>query len=100
MLFLEFVLFGIGRRVAAQPEVLDEGFTLFVVVELLKSSALFIGDDITDVFVQPLLVGSGQLVALLLLLGFAFLLRHGTGDGFALRRGFLFAGVILRPRQR
>ena len=35
VLFFEFVLFGIGRGVAAQPELLDELLALFVGSELL-----------------------------------------------------------------
>ena len=56
VLVFVFVLDGIRRGVAAQPELLDEIVALFVVAEALEGIALFIGDDVDDVFVQPLLV--------------------------------------------
>src|SRR6266567_5604147 len=33
VLFLEFVFFSVGRRIAAQPELFDESVTLFVVAQ-------------------------------------------------------------------
>ena len=63
VLFLELVLDGIGRGVAAQPELLDELLALFVGLQPLEGRALFIGDDVGDVLVQPLAVGSLQLLA-------------------------------------
>ncbi len=74
VLFLIFVLFGVRSGVAALPEGFDEVVALFVVRELLEGGALFVGDDVDDVFVQPLLVGladfllEGALVLLALLL--------------------------------
>src|SRR5246127_3275347 len=62
VLFLIFVLFGVGRRIAALPEGFDEVVALFVVGELLEGGALFVGDDVGDVLVEPLLVGLRQLV--------------------------------------
>jgi hypothetical protein len=60
VLFLIFVLFGIGRGIAALPEGFNEIVALFVVGELLEGGSLFVGDDVSDVFVQPLLVGLAQ----------------------------------------
>ena len=61
VLFLVFVLDGVGRGIAAQPELFDELLALLVGVQLLEGFALFIGDDVGDVFVQPLLPGRLQL---------------------------------------
>src|SRR5271169_1593461 len=60
VLFLIFVLFGIGGWVAALPEGFNKIVALFVVGELLKSGALFVGDDPDDVLFQPLFVGLAQ----------------------------------------
>ena len=56
--FLVFVLRRVGRGIAAQPELLDELVALFVVGELLKGRHFFRSDDVSDVLVQPLLVGA------------------------------------------
>ena len=56
MFFLEFVLFGVRRGIAALPEGFNKVIALFVVGQLLEGRAFFIGDDVGDVFVQPLLV--------------------------------------------
>jgi hypothetical protein len=60
VLFFEFVLFGIGRGIAALPEGFNEVVALFVVGELLEGGPLFVCDDVGDVFVEPLLVGLAQ----------------------------------------
>ena len=78
MLFFVFVLFGIRSGVAAQPEVLDELLPLLVGLELLEGFAFFVGDDLDDVFVQPLLIRRLKLFAKLLFVLFLFALRHGT----------------------
>src|SRR5581483_8510569 len=56
VLFLILVLFGVGRRVAALPERFDEVVALFVIRELLEGGTFFIGDDVNDVFVEPLFI--------------------------------------------
>src|SRR5208282_2726982 len=61
MLFLVFVLFGIGSRVTALPEGLDEVVALLVIRKLLEGRALFVRDDPDHVLFQPLLVGLAQL---------------------------------------
>jgi hypothetical protein len=53
VLFLELVLDGIRRGIAAQPELLDELLALFVGLQALESGALLVGDDVGDVLVQP-----------------------------------------------
>ena len=94
VLFLEFVFYGVGRGIAAQPELLDELLALFVGVQLLEGCALFVGDDVDDVFVQPLLVGRFQLFLELLFLLLDLLFGQRLGDGLAVA-GFWF----LKARQ-
>ena len=57
VLFLELVLGRVGIRIAAQPEVLDEGLTLLIVRQALERLHLLVGDDPAHVLIQPLLVG-------------------------------------------
>src|SRR5262249_7759218 len=95
VLFLEFVFDRVRGRVAAKPEVLDELLPLFVGLKALERGALFIGDDVRDVFVEPLAIGGLQLLAELLLLAPALSFRHRLGDGFALGAGSLFLVVFL-----
>jgi len=61
MLFLIFVFLGIRSGVAPQPELLDELLPLIIGVEPLKSLALFVGDDVSDIFFQPFLPRCFQL---------------------------------------
>ena len=63
VLFLELVFFGVGRGIAAQPELLDELLALFVGAQALERCPLLVGDDVGDVFVQPLLIRRFQLFA-------------------------------------
>ena len=56
MLFLEFVLYGIRRWIAARPKCFDEIVALLIVRKLLEGGSLFVGDDVANIFVQPLLV--------------------------------------------
>ncbi len=83
MLFLELVFDGVGRGIAAQPELLDELLALFVGVQLLEGLALFIRDDVDDVFVEPLLPGGFQLFLERRFLLLDLLFRQRLGDGFA-----------------
>src|SRR5439155_23266248 len=75
VLFFVFVLFGVGGGIAAQPELLDELVALFVVGELHEGRALFIGDDVAHVLVEPLLVSLLQLTMQRLFIGAALLFR-------------------------
>jgi hypothetical protein len=61
--FFEFVLNGVGSGIAALPESFDEAVALFVIRELLEGGAFLIGDDVSDVFVQPLLVAAADFEA-------------------------------------
>ena len=92
VLFLIFVLFGVGRGVAALPEGFDEVVALLVVGELLESRALFVGDDVDYVLFQPLLVGLAQFLfqATRILLPLFFVRGpleriHGVGGSLGLR---------------
>ena len=71
VLFLELVFDGVRGGVAAQPELLDELLALFVGLQALEGRPLFIGDDVGDVFVQPLAVRSLEFLLELLLPGLA-----------------------------
>ena len=84
VLFLEFVLFGVGRGIAPQPELLDELLAFFVGIELLESLAFFVGDDVSHVFVEPLLPRRFQLFLERRFLLFALFLGERLGDRFAL----------------
>src|SRR5262249_34691953 len=86
VLFLELVFDRVRRRVAAQPELLNELFALLVGAQTLPSSALFIRDDIRDVLVQPLAVRGLQLFAQLLFALSFLLFGERLGDGFATLR--------------
>src|SRR5262249_52015338 len=61
VLFFELVFDGVGRGIAALPEGFDELIALFVVGELFKGGAFFVGDDPTHVLVEPFLVGFTEL---------------------------------------
>src|SRR6185312_8630188 len=77
--FFIFVFFGIRRRIAALPEILNELFAFFVRLQMLKSLALLVRDDICDVFVQPLLPWTLKLFPELLLSPFLFLFGKWLG---------------------
>ena len=74
MLFLELVLDRIRRRITPEPELLDELLTLFIRFQSLESSFLLVGDDVRDIFIQPL---PQCAVSNLLLTGFLVLLLCG-----------------------
>ena len=87
----------VRRGVAAQPELLDELFALFVRLQFFEGGALFIGDDVGDILVQPLAVRRLQLF---LEPGFALLalfFGEGLGDRLALLvlAGGLLVGISL-----
>ena len=50
----------IGIRVATTPKLLDEAFALVVSGQFLECLPLFVGDDVGDVFVEPVFVGFFQ----------------------------------------
>ncbi len=101
VLFFELVLDGIRGGIAAQPELLDELLALFVGLQPFEGGALFIGDDVGHVFVQPLAIGGLELLAELRFALLAFLFGQRLGDGFALVLvGGLFGSSLFGPRRR
>ena len=91
VLFFELVLFRIGRGIAAQPELLDELVALFVVGELGEGGALFIGDDVAHVLVEPFLVGLADLLLQRLFVGAALLFGKRLGERIHFRLSFFLA---------
>ena len=61
VLFLKGILGRIRVRIAAQPELLDKLFALFVGLQAEEGAAFFGGDDVGYVLVQPLFIGGVQL---------------------------------------
>src|SRR5258706_579584 len=84
VLFAELVLFRIRRRIAAQPELLDELLALFVGGQPAERFPLFVADDVDDLFVQPLLIRSLELLAQLLFLLLLLFVGERLRDGLTL----------------
>ena len=53
----KLVFVGIWIRVAPAPKFLDEAFALVVSSQFLECLAFFVGNDVSDVFVEPVFVG-------------------------------------------
>ena len=51
-----FVFVGVRVRIATPPEFFDKPFALFVGFQLFESFPLFVGDDVGDVFFQPVFI--------------------------------------------
>ena len=89
MFLFEFVLRRVGRRIATQPELLDELLAFLVGLQAQERGPFVGRDDVDHVLVQPLLVRSRELflelvqalllliLLLLLLLGELLLLSVG-----------------------
>src|SRR5713226_2116059 len=85
----EFVFVGVRIGIAAAPELFDKALPLVVSRELLESFSLLVGDDVSDVFLEPILVSLFQLrldVArpfrrILALIAGLFLLRQARRQG-------------------
>ncbi len=93
VLFAELILRRVGIRIAAQPEVLNKGFPLFIVRQAFERLHLLIGDDPAHVLVEPLLIGAFQLLLqFLLLLEFLFIAKRPVER--VLRRLFDIAASI------
>ena len=58
MLVLELDFRRAGRGIAAQPELLDEAFSLSVGLQASESDTLAIVDEVQDVLVQPPVLGA------------------------------------------
>ena len=62
VIFLAILVFvGVGIGIAAAPKLLDKALALIVGLELLEGLPLLIGDDVSDVLFQPILVSLIQL---------------------------------------
>ncbi len=100
VLFLIFVFFRIRSRIAPQPELLHKLLFLFVRLKPFECCLLFIGNDVKDVLVQPLLPGALQLLPELLffclLLLFGKRLGDGSGAHGCIRAAGLLATLIAR----
>ena len=96
VLFLELVLDGVGSGVAAEPELLDELFAFLVGGELFEGFALFIGDDVGDIRVEPLLPGRLEFFFErgLFLAALPFGERFGYGFAFLIGSGGLLLGDL------
>src|SRR5581483_10206819 len=53
MLFLEFVFYGIGSRVATKPELFNELLAFFIGLQRFICGAFFVRNNVGDVFVEP-----------------------------------------------
>src|SRR3989441_12428869 len=61
VIFLAILVFvGVGIGIAPPPKLLDKALALIVGLELLEGLPLFIGDDVSDVLFQPILVSLVQ----------------------------------------
>src|SRR5437588_11305312 len=57
LIFLAILVFvGVGIGIAPPPKLLDKALALIVGLELLEGLPLFIGDYVSDVLFQPILV--------------------------------------------
>jgi hypothetical protein len=90
VLFFKLVFLRIRRRIAPQPELLDELLALLVGRKAPERRALFVGDDVEHVLVQPLFVRAFQLLAQFLFALAPLFFRHRLGDGLPLLLLFAF----------
>src|SRR5438046_10765385 len=60
MLFLEFVVYGIGRGIPAQPELFDELLPLFIRLQGFECGALLVRTDVGYILVEPLPQGPAR----------------------------------------
>ena len=61
ILFSKFILVSIRIRIAPSPEFLYEPFALFISLQFLEGPSFIIGNDVGDVFFQPVFIGLLQL---------------------------------------
>ena len=88
VLLAKLVFISVRIGIAPAPELFNETFALVVGFELLESLALFVGDDVSDVLLQPVLVSLLQfrlyvarLFRRVLAVIVALLLRQARGRG-------------------
>ena len=94
VLFLELVLDGVRRGVAAQPELLDELLALVVGLEALEGRPLLIRDDVGDVFVEPLPIRRFQLFLELCFLLLFLFVGQRLGDSLFGLPDFDLVGIL------
>src|SRR5215813_13648872 len=62
VVFLAILVFvSVRIRIAAAPELFDKSLSFIIGFQLLERLAFFVGDDVGDVLIQPILVGLLQL---------------------------------------
>ena len=59
-----FVVESVRARIAAQPEGFDELFALFIGFKSLERGPFLIGNDVGNIFIEPLLEGSAGILQL------------------------------------
>jgi len=93
VLLAELVFFGVGRRIAAQPELFDELLAFFVGGESLEGVALLITDDPDDFFVSSTSYRESRAPCAACLPVFSFACPSSAWRRFALgRRSLLIVG--------
>ena len=55
-----FIFVGVGIGIATAPEVFDEAFAFLVRLQFLKRFSFVIGNDVSDVLFEPILIGLFQ----------------------------------------
>ena len=58
MLLAKFVIGRVRIWVAAQPEIFDEVFPLFIILQLLECLHFLVGDDPDHILLKPFLKGA------------------------------------------
>ena len=83
-----FIFVGVGIGIATAPEVFDEAFAFLVRLQFLKRFSFVIGNDVSDVLFEPILIGLFQFrldvarfFGRVLALGALGLLRQSGGHG-------------------
>src|SRR5438067_10235862 len=86
ILFAVLVFVRVRVGIAPAPELFDKVFALIVGLEFLERLALFVSDDVRDVFVKPVFVGLlyfglnfSRFLRRVLAVGFVFLSGHRQG---------------------
>src|SRR5207245_8392090 len=88
ILLAVLVLVCVRIGIASAPKLFDEALAFIVSLKLLESLPLFIGDDVGDVFFQPIFVSFfdfrldvARLLRRILLIVWLSLLRKSRGNG-------------------
>src|SRR6185503_14007001 len=84
VLLFELVFIGIRIRIAPAPEFLDKPLPLVIRCQFLKSLSLFVGNDIGDVLLKPVLVS---------------LLEFGLNIAGLVHRILTFRSILREPKE-